>query len=66
MMVQSLNYLRLHHCTVSESVEEVTVMAGDSADLPCHTVISSREGANKDRLKLVLWFRNMSDTPFYT
>ena len=41
-------------------------MAGDSADLPCHTVISSREGANKDRLKLVLWFRNMSDTPFYT
>ena len=57
---------KLPNLTVSESVAEVTVMAGDSADLPCQTVISSREAADKDRLKLVLWFRNMSDTPFYT
>ena len=65
-MAQSLNYLTTLSLTVPDTVDAVTVMAGDPADLPCTTTITRREPANTDRLKLVLWFRNMSDTPFYT
>ena len=46
---------------VSDSVSVVTVLAGATGRLPCETM-----AMGQDRLKLVLWFRNMSDTPFYT
>ena len=39
----------------------MTVLAGATGRLPCETM-----AMGQDRLKLVLWFRNMSDTPFYT
>ena len=41
-------------------------MAGDSGFLPCDTNVPAPAPTDGDRLKLVLWFRNMSDTPFYT
>ena len=47
---------------VSDTVLQITVMAGESAHLPCHIKNMNSE----DRMKLVLWFRNVSDTPFYT
>ena len=37
-------------------------MAGDMAKLPCDVTLPNP----KDRVKLVLWFRNFSDSPFYT
>ena len=47
---------------ILDKVDAVFVMAGDTAKLPCDVTIPN---AN-DRVKLVLWFRNFSDSPFYT
>jgi len=47
---------------MKDTVHVVTVMAGEMAKLPCNI----KEDNEDDRMKLVLWFRNTSDTPFYT
>lgn len=46
-----------------DKVDVVSVLAGNTGHIPCD--INTQSGS-EDRLKLVLWFRNMSDTPFYT
>ena len=48
--------------SIADTVHVVTVMAGEMAKLPCNI----KEDNEDDRMKLVLWFRNTSDTPFYT
>ena len=40
-------------------------MVGDIAELPCR-VKKFTAGEKLDRPKLVMWFRNSSETPFYT
>ena len=42
-------------------MDTVVVLDGATAHIPCD--IAREPG---DRVKLVLWFRNESDTPFYT
>jgi len=49
---------------MKERVDTVMVMAGDTARIPCD--VHNEDTSGQDRVKLVLWFRNMSDTPFYT
>jgi len=44
------------------TVMRVPVIVGNTAHLPCDI----RSNSEDDRMKLVLWFRNVSDTPFYT
>ena len=52
-----------HAFSSLDKVDVVSVLAGGTAHIPCD--INTQSGS-EDRLKLVLWFRNMSDTPFYT
>lgn len=47
---------------MKDTVHVVTVIAGETAQLPCDI----KKNIEEDRMKLVLWFRNVSDTPFYT
>ena len=49
----------------SGSIESVTAVAGNTAELPCR-VNKFTLGEKDDRAKLVMWFRNGSETPFYT
>jgi hypothetical protein len=42
----------------------VRAVAGNTAKLPCR-VKKFRVGEKDDREKLVMWFRNGSETPFY-
>ena len=60
---QFYDYFLVLYCIFSDKVDVVSVLAGDTGHIPCD--INTQSGS-EDRLKLVLWFRNMSDTPFYT
>ena len=40
----------------------MTGLAGTTAEVPCFTQ-TFQEG--EDRAKLVMWFKNSSETPFY-
>ena len=57
---------------ISESVEKVVALSGGTAFLPCHTNTSQeyRDKGNlvhhRDRMNLVLWFRDQELAPFYT
>ena len=48
-----------------ETIQEVKVIARETAELPCK-VKKFLPGEKLDRAKLVMWFRNGSETPFYT
>ena len=48
-----------------ETIETVRAVAGNTAELPCR-VKKFTVGDKDDRAKLVMWFRNGSETPFYT
>ena len=47
---------------VTETVRSVRVLAGAVARLPCDLV---QFPMGEDRAKLVMWFRNRAETPFY-
>ena len=49
----------------SETVDSARAVAGTSAELPCR-VQNFHRGEEADRAKLVMWFKNGSETPFYT
>ena len=51
-----------HHLSFSEVVRSVEVLHKDAAKLPCNIV---KFNHGEDRAKLIMWFKNGSETPFY-
>ena len=46
-----------------DTITSVMAIEGEDSKLPCHI---KRFPSGTDRAKLIMWFRNGSETPFYT
>ena len=46
-----------------DTITSVMAIEGEDSNLPCHI---KRFPSGTDRAKLIVWFKNESETPFYT